>query len=167
MTINGIPGFIIQNHTGYSPHDFKQLPKSFPDWDWQRVRSVNCFADCSKQGPQGVKAGLDDKYILPKPVYYKVNNGGIYFQDEKGRWPNHPGYNDPSWLSPEEKKKEKLEARVAAQGKNKKGKDKDGEVMEWANSTSVVDTFFDREVDADETPKGRAPLLWYHGAGFF
>lgn len=98
MEINGIPGFIIQNHTGYSTRDFQDLPNSFPEWDWEKVRSINCYEDRK----QGEDYGLTPRPIwLPRPVYFDggyIGQGRCPFQDEFGRWPCHPGYRNANWV---------------------------------------------------------------------
>lgn len=103
MTIYGTPGFIIQNHTGYSTHEFRDLPKQFPDWDWERVRAVHCYENC-----EGLGLGhCRDMYplIFPQPVYFDNGYQGLGrcpFQDDDGRWPSHPGYRNPKWGENEE-----------------------------------------------------------------
>ncbi|KAF2651688.1 hypothetical protein K491DRAFT_728829 [Lophiostoma macrostomum CBS 122681] len=98
ITIDSIPGFKILNHTGYSRHEFRQLPRIFSDWDWARVRAVNCYEQLSYEG---LDYGRDMKpLILPHPIYFDhayTGPGPCPFQDEFGRWPSHPGHRNAEW----------------------------------------------------------------------
>jgi hypothetical protein len=98
MTIHGIPGFKILNHTGYSRQEFRELPRIFSNWDWERVRAVNCYEQLKYNQ---LDYGRDMKpLILPRPVYFNEAYVGPVpcpFQDELGRWPSHPGYRNPEW----------------------------------------------------------------------
>jgi hypothetical protein len=89
MTIYGIPGVTIQNHTGHRNSYFKEL---FEEFDWEepeRIRSVHEY----DQNPNEVGWLRDSHpYILPRPVYFHDGQ-----QDDQNRWPSHPGYMNPNW----------------------------------------------------------------------
>ena len=100
MTINGIPGFLVHNHTGYSTSEFQDLPKVFPHWDWERVRAVNCYEEAAKSQYAPRNKNL---YTLPHPAYFDDGYRGgekANLADEFGRWPSHPGFCDPDWQPP-------------------------------------------------------------------
>jgi hypothetical protein len=94
LTIRATPGFVIQNHTGYSAIDFQDFPTTFPDWDWERIRAVTCYEHLKQST---LPYGRDPcPLILPTPVYF-----ADIVQDEFGRYPSHPGYRSADWVEPD------------------------------------------------------------------
>ncbi|KAH7109634.1 hypothetical protein B0J11DRAFT_544939 [Dendryphion nanum] len=97
LTVNGVHGFKIQNHTGLSECEFLDLPHIYPEWRWESIRSVNNFTPRSGFGTDFLVDVLTDPnpYGNYQPVYFESE---YQPQDDQGRWPSHPGYGQgPSW----------------------------------------------------------------------
>lgn len=108
MTIKGVSGLRIQNHTDLSHSEFQYLPMTFPNWNWEAIRSVNQFQR-SKYAPRLAPGEFT-------PVYF---NPAYQPKDPEGRWPNHPGYmQGPEWFPI-------YEDKVEAKGKEAVGNAQD------------------------------------------
>jgi hypothetical protein len=87
LSINGIPGFTVRNYTHLDNATFKTV---FAESHWEdpeRIRSVHDHVVNRREFED-----FRDFRPVERPVYFQEG-----MQDENGRWPSHPGYNNPSW----------------------------------------------------------------------
>jgi hypothetical protein len=82
LEIMGVKGYSVINKTGNSI-DLNCLQRQNPQWDWASVQSVNSWIIANPNGPQTRE---------PRPVYFEPDN-----TDSFGRYPSHPGHEDPEW----------------------------------------------------------------------
>jgi hypothetical protein len=82
LTIKNVDGCSVANNTENSLN-MNWLQKQKPQWDWERVKSINSWIVTKPNSPQ---------IREPRPVYFDKND-----TDAFGRYPSHPGYDDPAW----------------------------------------------------------------------
>lgn len=82
--------YSIQNHTRLRACEFRCLPRSFPGWNWHKIRSIVDYQSKIVEEVVLRKSGRKMKRIR----YLKdlVPNYFPGSEDDQGRFPNHPGY---------------------------------------------------------------------------
>jgi hypothetical protein len=82
LEIKGVQGCEVIDNTG-SGLNLNLLQGQKPQWDWERIQSINSWIVAHPNRPQTRE---------PRPVYFEYEK-----TDDYGRYPSHPGYNDPQW----------------------------------------------------------------------